>query len=434
MRGSILKLVITSVLLCWVLAAGALFIYFRSATWTEDDVSRTGILLAFRDLDTTPPGQRAARLASMKSDYGLPVKLMTLAEARRLAGRPLTAGKPYFVRPTLRQQWVYLVFNDRAGALAVGPLHPVLPVPRFPIGVVLAILLCPIIASAVALRIAQQLKKVERASADLAAGALDARVDNVSGPAHELAASFNAMAARVERLIKERDELIQAISHELGSPLSRLRFQLELLGSDGDRQGSARRLEAITRELDGLDELVAELLRWVQSDEPRLNVEPFDAVQPLSDLVELAQLHEPAGDGASVRAELPPTALIHADQRQFQRAVENLLRNAVRYARSEVSLELSDEGDQVKVTVQDDGPGIPEEQRDKVLQPFTRLDKDRSRQNGGAGLGLAIVNRIVNGHGGSVTIGSSDLGGARIDTTWPKSNTAQRDLPRQETT
>ena len=242
MRGSILKLVVTSVLICWVLAAGALFIYFRSATWTEDDVRRTGILLAFRELDTTPPGRRAARLASMKSDYDLPVTLMTLAEARRQAGRPLTPGEPYFARPTLRQQWVYLVFNDRAGALAVGPLHPVLPVPRFPIGVALAILLCPLIASAVALRIAQQLKKVERASADLAGGALDARVDNVSGPAHELAASFNAMAARVERLVKERDELIQAISHELGSPLSRLRFQLELLGSDEDRQGSARRL------------------------------------------------------------------------------------------------------------------------------------------------------------------------------------------------
>jgi signal transduction histidine kinase len=427
MRGSILRLVITSTLICWLLAAGALFIYFRSATWSEDDARRTGVLLVFRALDTAPPEQRAARLDAMKSDYGHPMELLTPAEARRRAGRDLRPGDPLFVKPTPRQLWIYLAFFDGAGALAVGPLHPVLPVQRFPLGVVLAIVLCPLIASAVALRIAQQLKKVERASAALAAGSLDARVDNVSGPSHELAASFNAMAAKVERLVKERDELIQAISHELGSPLSRLRFQLELLGSDEDRQGSARRLEAITRELDDLDELVAELLRWVQSDEPRLNVEPFDAVQPLSDLLELARL-EPTGDGVSVRAELPQTALIHADQRQFQRAVENLLRNAVRYARTEVSLELSDEGDQVKVTVQDDGPGIPEQQRDKVLQPFARLDKDRSRENGGAGLGLAIVNRIVVGHGGSLTIGSSASGGARVETTWPRS--INRDLSK----
>ena len=362
----------------------------------------------------------------MKADYAVPVQLVPLAEARKQAGRDLTAGAPRFVKPALREQWIYLAFSDGAGAMAVGPLRPELPVPRFPFGVVLALVFLPVVASVVGLRMAQQLKKVARASDAIGGGALDARVDNVSGPSHELAASFNTMAARVERLVRDRDELIQAISHELGSPLSRLRFQVELLDSEQDPVESANRMEAITHELDDLDELVAELLGWVQCDEHGLSEKPFDAVQPLADLVELAQAHDSAGGGVSVSARLPASAQVHADQRQFQRAVENLLRNAVKYARAAVTLELSEQADQVVVTVQDDGPGIPETQREKVLLPFARLEKDRGRDSGGVGLGLAIVNRIVTGHGGRVTIGRSAAGGARVQTTWLKKDPKEK--------
>lgn len=98
--GSILRLVITTVVICWILAAGTLFLYVRSATWTEDDVRRTGVLLVFRAPDAAQPDQRSARLDAMKVEYAVPVKLMPLAAAREQVGSDLTAGVPRFVKPT----------------------------------------------------------------------------------------------------------------------------------------------------------------------------------------------------------------------------------------------------------------------------------------------------------------------------------------------
>jgi signal transduction histidine kinase len=99
--------------------------------------------------------------------------------------------------------------------------------------------------------------------------------------------------------------------------------------------------------------------------------------------------------------------------------VENILRNAMKYARGNVLLELTQDDEHVQVVVHDDGPGIPEELREKVMIPFFRLETDRDRKTGGVGLGLAIVNRIMHRHGGRLAIDSSPLGGAMVTTWWP---------------
>ena len=126
---------------------------------------------------------------------------------------------------------------------------------------------------------------MERANQALAVGNLSVRVDDDDGPSSELAASFNAMAERVEVLIKSRDELVQAVSHELGSPLARLRFHAELLENVSETKRNER-IQAMTRELDALDELVAELLSCVQSDDLELDYQSFDPKQGLADLAE----------------------------------------------------------------------------------------------------------------------------------------------------
>jgi two-component system sensor histidine kinase RstB len=289
-----------------------------------------------------------------------------------------------------------------------------------PIGVILVVVLLPVIAGAVAFRVERRLAKVERASEALAVGDFSARVDDKHGAPDELAARFNAMAERVEQLVRSRDELVQAVSHELGSPLSRLRFHMELLAHQPDEQ-RAQRLDAMTHELDALDELVAELLSYVQSDDLHLDRQTFDPTRGINDLVELARLDAPEEQAVEVELSLSSDAIVFADQRLFQRAIENLLRNAVRHARGKVLLELTQDEEQVRVAVHDDGPGIPEEQRDKVLAPFVRLGVDRDRKTGGVGLGLAIVNRIVRRHDGRLAIATSPtLGGTLVATSWPK--------------
>lgn len=310
-----------------------------------------------------------------------------------------------------------MVLGDGKSALAAGPVDPVVPESTFPIGVLVAIIGLPAIAGLIALRMERELSKVERASEALGAGQLSARIDTDRGPSHELASKFNAMAERVELLVRGRDELVQAVSHELGSPLSRLRFQVELLGNATEAE-RGERLAAMTRELDALEELVAELLTYVQSDELRLEPRSFDPKQCLADLVELASLEAPEDRTVDVDTAVPDGLLVLADQRLFMRAIENILRNAMRYAEGKVVLELVEDADTVRVIIHDDGPGIPAGVREQVTRPFYRLHEDRGRRTGGVGLGLAIASRIMLRHEGTIEIGDSPVGGAMVSTRW----------------
>ena len=264
------------------------------------------------------------------------------------------------------------------------------------------------------------LSLLERASDALARGNLTARVKGGSGGATELAERFNAMAERVEWLVKSRDELVQAVSHELGSPLSRLRFHLEFLETEPEPR-RRERLHTMARELDTLDGLVAELLSYIQSDDLALDMRRFEPGPLIVDLAELATLEAVEDRHMEIDLQLRGDVEGFADVRLFQRAIENLLRNAVQHAWSRVLLELAQDEEGLHVTVHDDGPGIPEDLRDRVKLPFFRLESDRGRKTGGAGLGLAIVNGIVERHGGLLTIGASPLGGAAVRTSWPGS-------------
>lgn len=420
MRRSFVRLVVGSVLACWVVGFIVLAMYSLSRSWTDERARTDGVFLAYELIEQESPSSRARRLRELQQHFSVDLALLSLDEIERRVGRPVRPGEQIPYRVSGREEWYFLVFDDGQGGLAAGPVNPYIPTGAVPVGALLALVLLPAVAGLLALRVERELENVERASRALASGELGARVDGRHGPSNELAASFNAMAERVERLIRSRDELVQAVSHELGSPLSRLRFHLELLG---DESGAERekRLGAMTRELDALDELVSELLGYVQSDELKLDRRAFDPNRSLSDLAELARLETPEGRAVEVSVEVPKDANVFADQRLFQRAVENILRNAAQHAHGKVLIELTQDEEHAIVAVHDDGSGIPEELRDKVMTPFYRLEADRNRKTGGVGLGLAIAGRIMHRHGGRVAIGSSPLGGAKVATFWPRS-------------
>jgi len=419
MRGSFLKLLVTSVVAFYALGFLVMIIYGHTATWSEANARGRSVFWVYELLDRQPAAKRGKLLRSMKGQFTVGFRLVTKAEVERRAGRSVRAGERVFVKESTRRQWYFIVFHDEQGALAAGPVNPTMPFGAVPVGLIMAVLIVPLIASYIAFRVARRLQKVERASEALGAGELSVRVEDDAGPAHELAESFNAMAARIERLVKGRDELIQAVSHELGSPLSRLRFHIELLENETDVSARRSLLEEMSREMDELDELEHELLTWVQSGEQELKPVRFSAVKPLTELAELARLQRDDAEDIEVQLQLDDSAEVYADPRQFQRAIENILRNAQRYAKRMVRLTVEKGPGGTVVTVDDDGPGIPEPMREKVLQPFVRLDSDRSRESGGFGLGLAIVSRIVGSHGGSLSVGESSTGGARITTRWP---------------
>ena len=418
MRYSLRRLVLLSVLACWMAGIVVLAVYVRSQAWSEDRVRRAGVFLVYELLEERPAPGRAARLRALQQHSSVNLALISLDELERRIGRSASPGEGTAYRQSARKSWYFIVFQDGKDVLAAGPVNPARPAGVLPIGLIFSIVFLPIIIGAVAFRVERRLAKVERANQALAVGELSVRVDTQNGgQSDELAASFNTMAERIETLIKSRDELVQAVSHELGSPLSRLRFHVELLETLPEAKRNER-LHVMARELDTLDALVAELLSYVQSDDLKLDCQTFDPTQGLADLVELVQYELPDKRIIEVELKLSPGIHVFADKRLFLRAIENLLRNAVRYADSKVQLELTREGDQVSVAVHDDGPGIPKDMRDKVMLPFYRLEADRGREMGGFGLGLAIVHRITERHRGQLLIDTSPLGGTSVVTKW----------------
>jgi len=232
----------------------------------------------------------------------------------------------------------------------------------------------------------------------------------------ELAGVFDTMASDLERHVNQQRELLDAVSHELRTPLTRLDFGLVLL-FDEVPPASRKRLLELVGHVRELDELVLELLsysRLYNADQARERVEVSLLELVDSVLGGFAEELDARGIRWEVRAEgeLPRFVL---DPRLTARAVQNLVRNAMRYCDQSLLLRLRLEEDGAcLLTVEDDGIGIPAQERERIFQPFYRLDRSRDRNTGGFGLGLAISRRAIEGQGGTLTVAQSALGGAQF--------------------
>lgn len=232
----------------------------------------------------------------------------------------------------------------------------------------------------------------------------------------ELAGVFDTMAGDLERQVNQQRELLNAVSHELRTPLTRLDFGLVLL-FDEVPPASRKRLLELVGHVRELDELVLELLsysRLENADQVRERVEVSLLELVDSVLGSFAEELDGRGIRWEVRADdrLPRFVL---DPRLTARAVQNLVRNAMRYCDESLLLRLKLEADGAcLLTVEDDGIGIPPEERERIFQPFYRLDRSRDRSTGGFGLGLAISRRAIEGQGGTLTVAQSSLGGAQF--------------------
>ncbi|AXM94966.1 ATP-binding protein [Pseudomonas plecoglossicida] len=232
----------------------------------------------------------------------------------------------------------------------------------------------------------------------------------------ELAGVFDIMASDLERHVNQQRELLDAVSHELRTPLTRLDFGLVLL-FDEVPPASRKRLLELVGHVRELDELVLELLsysRLYNADQAREWVEVSLLELVDSVLGGFAEELDARGIRWEVRAEgeLPRFVL---DPRLTARAVQNLVRNAMRYCDQSLLLRLRLEEDGAcLLTVEDDGIGIPAQERERIFQPFYRLDCSRDRNTGGFGLGLAISRRAIEGQGGTLTVAQSALGGAQF--------------------
>ena len=258
----------------------------------------------------------------------------------------------------------------------------------------------------------RDLKALAVAARDFGAGDHNVRVDlPTQSAALELGDRFNTMAERIEQLLEAQRELLLAVSHELRTPLHRVRFAAELLAQEAASEVRAEQLEALQQDLDELDGLVGELLTWGRLAEERPRKEPVALVPLVGHLLDQA---------TRLRSDITTTLTgesaitLDADLGALRRALGNLIHNAARHARSHVKVHTLATRTTVTLHVDDDGPGIPVADRERILEPFVRLDEARDRDAGGAGLGLALAARVAQVHGGRLTVDEGPLGGARL--------------------
>lgn len=226
----------------------------------------------------------------------------------------------------------------------------------------------------------------------------------VSGPreVRSAAAAFNEMQTRLRRFIDDRTQMVAAISHDLRTPITRLKLRAEFVDDEEQRA-------KMLADLDEMEAMIASTLAFARDDAAREMRQPFDLA---------ALLQELCGEFACAYFG-PDSLIVTAGPLSLKRTFANLLGNARKYAGSaRLRLDMRD-ASHVVVTVDDDGPGIPDSELEKVFAPFYRVEGSRNRETGGTGLGLAVARSAVRAHGGDIAIANRPEGGLRITITLP---------------
>jgi len=216
----------------------------------------------------------------------------------------------------------------------------------------------------------------------------------------QASSAFLAMRERILRQISQRTDMLAGVSHDLRTPLTRMRLQLEMLGDDV----ATADLKADITEMEHMLDGYLAFARGEGTEDPV----PVDLTAQLHEVASQARRRGGAVDlhtEGALTASLRPTA--------FKRCLTNLVDNAIQYA-DHVSVRAGQRGDGIEITIDDDGPGIPEDQREEVFKPFYRIEGSRNPGTGGVGLGLTLVRDVIRGHGGDISLDDSPNGGLRV--------------------
>ncbi len=369
----------------------------------------------------------AETLAKLSNTITLPVNILNLEDLsysesirQQLADDMIVTlfnnhGEKLFYKKMLNQPLV----------LALGPLQESTPnqsenwvIPLFYFTVALAIFFFtwPLIKSLNTLSVAAQ---------KLGSNDFSARVDIAQNSSiFPVAATFNQMAERIQYLMSSQKELRNAISHELRTPLARLKFSLEIILGKAQSATDAEYIRSMKTDIDEIDALIEELLNYakVENDITRLNIESLDMPEWLRQQLPLLHRHAPnlALELTVVEGSAEAMKFVDFEQHLLARALSNLIRNAERYGNGKALLVLAITPNECSIQVNDNGPGIPPQDREKIFTEFTRLETSRAKNSGGYGLGLAIVKRIMERHQGHISVTDSTLGGACFTLRWPR--------------
>ncbi len=416
--ASLLLIMLTMTGILAILVAGFFPIYVGSVL--NASIDRVAREYA-RAMAASAPGYEQAKEASRRA--GVQVRyegtgggwttaatLPTIAAAER-EGPRLFSGRRYFIASAPnggRYLFAWRYDED------VGRVHVVLLT-----GFLLLIAGIVFAAHAVLRHLLGPLRELAGGVARVAGGDLEVSVPKRSNDEFgALADGFNEMVGQVREMIRARDQLLLDVSHELRSPITRLKVALELAGD-------ARMKARMAGDLAEMEIMIGELIELERLRDGRTVRAARQDVVPL--LQEVARGFEDRPPGVRV-ASATPEIEVEIDADRMRTVIRNLVENAVSYSRPDsrhVEICASAAGDRVVIRVTDDGPGIPDADIPSLFEPFFRVDRSRSKKTGGYGLGLSIAKRIVEAHGGTIAVENTAGGGASFIVTLPSPTAGQ---------
>ncbi|ASP49710.1 ATP-binding protein [Cognaticolwellia beringensis] len=229
--------------------------------------------------------------------------------------------------------------------------------------------------------------------------------------------AFNTMASRIKRLIDAHKELSTAVAHELRTPLARTKFALQMLGCTDDKAKQEKYRTAISKDICELEQLINEMLIYASfdSDRPELNFNEESLVEIVEKQVSNYQQFDQNFNIINMLGDVS----VQADRQFIGRALNNYISNAIKYGKGEIDITIMQKDDHCQIKVTDNGEGVSDDFKCTIFDAFSRGDTSRNRETGGFGLGLAIVCRIMEWHGGSASVVDSEHGGATFILSWP---------------
>ncbi|NCF88778.1 MAG: HAMP domain-containing protein [Verrucomicrobiaceae bacterium] len=291
-------------------------------------------------------------------------------------------------------------------------------------GVVQMILIIGVAGFFIVRPLVKKLRVQEAILAEIADGNLSARVDIKGKDAlGRLSQRLNSMADRIQELLGSQRQIIQAVSHEMRTPTSRIGFALEMLAESKTEEDRQRRIASLNEDLADMDALLEELLTFLRFEDgaQALDLESLNLLAMVSETERRVQRFRPE---LNITTQTLPEGMATLEapvsRKYFPRVLENLLMNAMRHAKSHISVQVIPGDSLVEIHIDDDGFGVPDDQKARIFEPFVRLDPSRDRQTGGTGLGLAITKRIIDQHQGTITVSKSPLQGARFSILLPQ--------------
>ncbi len=327
----------------------------------------------------------------------------------------------------------------RLAAVSEKPIYHFVGVPwaGLAIRLTLATFISGLICYLLSRYLTQPLRSLGMAAKSIATGKLNTRVGHLRGhhkdEIAQLSKEFDRMAEQLETLVNSKERLLQDISHELRSPLARLQIAIEL-GRNKTQHLADSEFNRMELECSRLNVLITEVLDFARLEKSttELNLTETDLSELLFNIINDAN-YEVGEDTPRVQAGIIESCHLLIDERLIHRAIENVVRNALHYSPAAkqvtVSLKYDETKEHVYIDVSDKGPGVPEDQLERIFNPFYRVDTSRTKKTGGYGLGLAIASRAIQLHHGEITALNNPDGGLLVRIILGSSHLVKKEKP-----